>query len=251
MTPQNQADLVPLSSRLAGVIQLCYDVIDTPDAYLLIDPSDLGYKLRDVILADELGFTGVPVGVLVEDLVTEEIVEAYRGTRVVVAGPNEWFIDAQVWLDPCPFVPGAKTERGFTSTEETFRLLSGKPFPTTNLITGHSLAAAWALLRATKFKTNMISFAGPRVGNRAFSDAATQAIPLLVRWVNDPDAVPKSPIPLWPLFEYIHAGPADELNSEGKVIFDPRAWHSLGVYRALIDPSQPIPPEFAAPQPSP
>ncbi len=229
------------SVRCAGLISACYATPNTLEAYQAIDALGFGYKLRDVILADELGFIGVPVGILVEDLETEELVEIYRGTRVIANGPNEWKVDAEFSLIPCPFVPGARTEKGFTSTEETFRLASGRPFPLVQTIAGHSLAAAWALLRAVKYKMNLISFAGPRVGDKNFSEAAVQAIPELIRWVNDPDIVPKVPFNVWPLWEYIHAGPAHELDSAGKVPNTVEAWHSIETYWHLIDPAHPLP----------
>lgn len=229
------------SCRCAGLISLCYAAPDTLEAYQAIDPSLFGYKLRDVILADELGFTAIPVGILVEDVDTEELLEAYRGTRVIPSGPNEWKVDAEFSLIPCPFMPGARTEKGFTSTEETFRLASGRPFPLVQTITGHSLAAAWALLRAVKYKMNLISFAGPRVGDKNFAEAAVQAIPDLVRWVNDPDIVPKVPVNVWPLWEYLHAGPAHELDSAGTVPNSVGAWHSIHTYWHLIDPNHPLP----------
>jgi Lipase (class 3) len=235
------------SSRCAGLIAACYAADNTTAAYLAIDPAALGYKLRDVILADELGFLAVPVGILVEDLATEEIVAVLRGTRVVLNGPNEWEVDVRVILDPCPFAPGARTERGFTETWKTFRLLSKEPFPIVQLVTGHSLGAAWALLLAAWWKASLISFAGPRVGDREFSDYAVQAIPLLVRWVNHRDIVPKVPFDVWPFFEYIHAGPANEIDSGDSVIASPEAWHSLDVYWSLIDPTHAVPLKFTPP----
>jgi hypothetical protein len=238
-------DLHTKSARCAGLISLCYGAEDTAPAYQAIDPTPYGYRLRDVILADELGFKGVPIGILVEDLETEELVAAIRGTRVIANGPNEWKVDAQVILDACPFVPGAKTERGFTSTFQTFRLLNGPAFPTVQLVTGHSLGAAWALLLAAFWKASLISFAGPKVGDRAFADYAVQAIPDLVRWVVDPDGVPKVPFWVWPLFQFLHAGPANELDPSGVVQSSWEAWHSLDTYWHLIDPTHPIRPEFA------
>ena len=248
-------DLVGTSARCAGVIAAIYAAADTPGAYAAIDASPFGFKNRDAILADELGFTGVPVGILMEDLVTEEIWEAYRGTKVVANGPNEWGVDAQIWLDPCPFAPGCRTHRGFTQTETTFRLLSGASFPVPQAITGHSLAAAWALLRAARLRASLISFAGPKVGDREFADFAVQAIPQLIRWVDHPDGVPKVPLEVWPLFQYMHAGPANEFDATPRI--NPAlslpdalaAYHNIFTYANAVDPKVPILPQFAAPTP--
>lgn len=240
------------SARCAGVISSCYAADDTVSAYQAIDPTPFGFKFRDVILADELGFSGVAVGLLLEDFLTEELAEIYRGTRVILNGPDEWLVDAKVSLTACPFAPGCKTEYGFTSTENTFRLASGRPFPTVQLVSGHSLAAAWGQLRAAKLKASLISFAGPRVGDRAFSDFAQQAIPTLIRWVNHPDVVPKVPLDVWPCFEYLHAGPATEFDASAKInsnlSFSQRlaGYHSIDTYWNAVDPAHPVNPQYAA-----
>jgi hypothetical protein len=237
--------------RVASVISAQYAADESLMAYSAIDLTPFGFSNRDVILADELGYKEIPVGLLVEEIATEELWEIYRGTRVVKNGPNEWKVDAMFRLDPCPFVAGARTERGFTTTEETFHLLSGQKWPTVQGVSGHSLAAAWALLRAAKCKTNLISFAGPRVGDHAFAAYAMRVIPMLLRWVNEPDVVPKLPLPVWPHFDYMHAGPAGALDSSGMLNplldFGSRAaaWHALSTYQHLLDPTYPLDPRFA------
>ena len=229
-----------------------YDAAENVMAYSAIDATPFGFGNLDVILADELGFHDVPVGLLLEDLVTEEIWEIYRGTTVIPGGPNEWAVDAEVWLTPCPFAPGCRTHNGFTDTEKTFHLLSGRAFPTPQNVSGHSLAAAWALIRAAQLRANLVSFAGPKVGDREFADFAQQAIPLLVRWVNHPDVVPKVPLEIWPLFEYMHAGPANEFDSTDHVNqalpLDDRleGYHNIHTYWHAVDPSHPLLPQFAA-----
>jgi hypothetical protein len=243
-------NLVGTSARCAGSIAACYAAEDNSVAYSDIDLTPFGFVSRDVILADELGFHDVPVGLLAEDPITEEIWEIYRGTRVVVNGPNEWKVDGQVWLNPCPFAPGCRTHTGFTSTEATFHLLSGKPFPTPQNVTGHSLAAAWGLLRAARLRCNLISFAGPKAGDREFAEFSVQAIPFLLRWVHHPDVVPKVPIEFWPLFEYMHGGPANEFDSSAQLnqalSLEDRveAYHSIDVYWNAVDPKHPIPARF-------
>ena len=245
-------DIVSTSARCAGVIAAEYLAADSIPGYEAIDLTPYGFKNRDVILGDELGFTGVAVGLLAEDLLTEEIWELYRGTRVIADGPNEWKVDAQFRLESCPFAPGCRTHYGFTSTESTFRLLSGNTFPTLQAISGHSLAAAWALLRAARLRASLISFAGPKVGDREFADFATQAIPLLVRWVDHPDIVPKVPLEVWPLFEYMHAGPSNDFDATDKI--NPglslgdriSAYHNIYTYWSAIDPKASILPQYAA-----
>lgn len=248
-------NLVGVSARCAGTIAAIYAADDTVDAYGAIDPTPFGFNNRDVIIGDELGFIGVPVGILMEDVTTEEIWEAYRGTKVVANGPNEWGVDAKVLLIPCPFAPGCRTHDGFTQTETTFRLASGKQFPTAQAITGHSLAGAWATLRAGRTRASLISFAAPKVGDREFAEFAVQAIPQLIRWVDHPDVVPKVPLEAWPLFEYMHAGPANEFDATPKVNPDLSladrlaAYHSIFTYLNAVDPTKPLLPQFAAPTP--
>jgi hypothetical protein len=245
-------DIIGVSARLAGAIAAEYAADDSPMAYSAIDLTPYGFSNRDVIVGDELGFTGVPVGLLAEDLVTEEIWEIYRGTRVIANGPNEWKVDGQVWLSPCPFAPGCRTHSGFTTTESTFRRLSGDPFPVPQGISGHSLAAAWGLLRAARLRANLISFAGPKVGDREWADFAVQAIPTLVRWVDHPDIVPKVPIEIFPLFEYMHAGPANEFDATPKIAPSlslpdaVSAYHNIYTYWNAVDPNTPILPQYAA-----
>lgn len=245
------ANLTQLSARACGVISAQYDADDSQMAYSALDLTAFGFQNRDVIVGDELGFKGVPVGLLCEDVQTEEIHEIYRGTRVIANGPNEWKVDAEAVLATCPFVPGAKSHLGFTSTAETFRLLSGRPFPVPQYVDGHSLAAAWALLRGTKVKASVISFAGPRVFDRAGADAAVQAIPNLLRWVHHSDIVPKVPVDLWPFFGFIHAGPATEFDSAAKIRGDLSftdtiaAWHNIHTYWNAVDPTHPLAPQFA------
>lgn len=240
------------SARVAGVIAAEYSADESLMAYSAIDTTPYGFSNRDVILADELGFKDVPVGLLVEEISTEELWAIMRGTRVIAHGPNEWLVDLMVALDLCPFIPGARSERGFTTTYGTFHLLSGAKLPTLQGCGGHSLAAAWALLMAVEHKANLISFAGPKVGNRAFSDHAMQAIPELVRWVNHPDVVPKVPLEVWPLFEYMHAGPANEFDLSAKIRPDLSledrisAYHNIHTYWHAVDPSHPILPTYAA-----
>lgn len=245
-------DIVGTSARCAGVIAAEYLAADSVRGYSAIDLTPYRFKNRDVILGDELGFPGVAVGLLVEDMITEEIWEIYRGTRVIADGPNEWVVDAEFILRPCPFAPGCRTHYGFTTTESTFRLLSGNAFPVPQAIAGHSLAAAWALLRASRLRASLISFAGPKVGDREFADFATQAIPLLVRWIDHPDIVPKVPLEVWPLFEYMHAGSANEFDASPRInpSLSPEArisaYHNIYTYWAAIDPTQSILPEYAA-----
>lgn len=245
-------------AQVAGVISAEYDADDSVMAYSAIDLAPFGFSNRDVILADELGFKGVPVGLLAMDLATGELWEIYRGTRVIHKGPNEWKVDAKFMLVPCPFIAGARSEQGFTSTEETFRLLSGRRFPPIAGAGGHSLAAAWALERAAKYRLKLISFAGPRVFDRAGSAAALELIPDFIRLVNKPDIVPDLPETVWPFFEYLHVGAADQFDSTAKIkaVLDPdpirnlalkaAAFHNIHTYWNAIDPVHPILPEYAA-----
>ena len=244
----NQADIVNLSVRGCAVIAALYDAQDTGKQFGWIDTRPWGYQPRDVILADELGFTGVPVGIQVEDLQTEEIVEFYRGTTIVPRGPNEWEVDFMAWLEAVPWAPGCRAHHGFLSTEATFRLASGKDFAAPQWIAGHSLAAAWAELRAARLRAKCLSFAAPKIGDRAMADYASQAIDLLIRWVDAQDIVPRQPPYMWPLLEYIHPGPADELDSSGQVTPGIKAWHNIHTYWHLIDPTHPVLPAF---QPAP
>ena len=146
-----------------------------------------------------------------------DVVIAYRGTATCL----EWLENLRATLTPLP--PGAAlsdsmVERGFlslytsrTSTcpslqdlvrEEVDRLLQtygDEPLSLT--ITGHSLGAALAILTAYDIKTTfsraplvtVVSFGGPRVGNRSFRCQLEKQGTKVLRIVNSDDLITKVP----------------------------------------------------------
>lgn len=171
----------------------------------------------------------------------------------------EWLADADAGLIPCPFLPGARTHRGFTQIYQTMvcdkqtlgaslkailRAVEGR----TLIVAGHSLGAALATLAAVDVGgADLVTFAGPRVGDDRFVEMAQTRLASNTRIVNDPDLVPKLPVRAEPIFPYAHLGAALELNSAGQVKDEPGAWHALPTYLHLIDPQQPVDPKDALP----
>ncbi|KAK6920390.1 Fungal lipase-like domain [Dillenia turbinata] len=152
-----------------------------------------------------------------------DIVIAYRGTATCM----EWLENLRATLTHISSkdtdladldVPGPMVETGFLSLytsgsstgpslqemvrEEISRLLkSYGDEPLSLTITGHSLGAALAILTAYDIRTNfkcaplvtVISFGGPRVGNRAFRAQLEKQGTKVLRIVNADDVVTKMP----------------------------------------------------------
>lgn len=141
-----------------------------------------------------------------------DVVVAFRGTATCL----EWLENLRATLTP--LCDGAMVESGFLSLyksgtatcpslqemirEEIARLLqSHGDQPLSLTITGHSLGAALATLAAYDIKTTfnpapmvtVISFGGPRVGNRTFRRHLEQQGTKILRIVNSDDLITKVP----------------------------------------------------------
>ncbi|XP_038708058.1 phospholipase A(1) DAD1, chloroplastic-like [Tripterygium wilfordii] len=144
-----------------------------------------------------------------------DVVIAFRGTATCL----EWLENLRATLSPVHSgKPGPMVESGFLSLyysgnstslslrdmvrEEIKRLLQsygGEPLSLT--ITGHSLGAALATLAAYDIKkafkraplVTVISFGGPRVGNRSFRRQLEKHGTKVLRIVNDDDLITKIP----------------------------------------------------------
>ncbi|XP_044504165.1 phospholipase A(1) DAD1, chloroplastic-like [Mangifera indica] len=145
-----------------------------------------------------------------------DVVMAFRGTATCL----EWLENLRARLTHLPGnnVSGAMVESGFLSLytsgnaispslqdmvrEEINRLLQiyGEE-PLSLTITGHSLGAALATLAAYDIKANfnhapmvtVISFGGPRVGNRSFRQHLEKQGTKVLRIVNSDDLITKIP----------------------------------------------------------
>lgn len=147
-----------------------------------------------------------------------DIVISFRGTATGL----EWLENVRATLTPLPDrpenEPGPMVESGFLSLytsgtptspslqqmvrEEISRLLqSYGDEPVSLTITGHSLGAALATLTAYDVKTTfkrapmvtVISFGGPRVGNRSFRQCLEKQGTKVLRIVNSDDLITKVP----------------------------------------------------------
>ncbi|KAM7261108.1 hypothetical protein ACFE04_026583 [Oxalis oulophora] len=141
-----------------------------------------------------------------------DIVISFRGTATC----HEWLENLRATLTPLSHGPtGPMVESGFLSLytsgakslqvmvrEEISRLLQryvDEPLSLT--ITGHSLGAALATLTAYDIKTTfkrsplvtVISFGGPRVGNRSFREKLEKQGTNVLRIVNSDDLITKVP----------------------------------------------------------
>ncbi|XP_044492539.1 phospholipase A(1) DAD1, chloroplastic-like [Mangifera indica] len=145
-----------------------------------------------------------------------DVVIAFRGTATCL----EWLENLRATLTRLPGEDGsgAMVERGFLSLytsgtamapslqemvrEEINRLLQiYRDEPISLTLTGHSLGAALATLAAYDIKTNfkgvpmvtVISFGGPRVGNRSFRRHLEKQGTKVLRIVNSDDLITKVP----------------------------------------------------------
>lgn len=237
-------------ARRCGVIAALYDAQDSVESFMALDLSGLGFRVVDVILADELGFKDVTVGVVVACTEEGSFHEICRGTRVVAQGPDEWLVDARFWLSFPNFMPaGQVTEAGFTGTEATFHYLQPGRWAIQS-VAGHSLAGAWAKLRRVRLGVPAFSLAAPRVGTQAWIDWSRKTAAPLYSWAVAADLVPKVPLHIEPLFDYQQDMDV-VLDSAG--IFRPAmglkdtllANHSIRTYWHLLDNRAAIDPAFA------
>jgi lipase (class 3) len=148
-----------------------------------------------------------------------EAVIAIRGTE----GFLEWFQDAKIGTEKCPFPGGAgETEDGFTDMYKSFAVNApGRSSVTASLATifgarqvnslticGHSLGGALATLQAldvaanSKFKNPTVyTYASPRTGDAQFASTYNRLVPNTFRIANRADLVPKLPLP--PPYEHV------------------------------------------------
>lgn len=192
-----------------------------------------------------------PYGAVYYDPVLSAWIVALRGTDSI----PEWLSDATALLTECPFMAGARTHLGFTEVYETlvvegFSLrahLADHARPI--IVTGHSLGAALATLVAAAIGgADLITFAGPAVGDDAFAHMAMSRLASNIRIVNVQDLVPKLPVRLDPDFPFMQLGIAKSFDSIGEVRDDVHAWHDLNTYLHLLDPSLAIDPKYAPPK---
>lgn len=208
-----------------------------------------------------------------------DIVVALRGTATAL----EWAENLRTSLHPIPEAPAAKVSSGFMN------LYKSSPGPTTPslstavvneirrlvdqyageelsiTITGHSLGAALAILIADELVDKIenappiavVSFGGPRVGNRGFADRVEKKGVKVLRVVNANDVVTRVPggMPVcgggeekrkwWSshlldgLEGYAHVGTELRVDNRDspylKPNADPACCHDLEAYLHLVD----------------
>ncbi|CAH1224830.1 hypothetical protein PAECIP111893_05185 [Paenibacillus plantiphilus] len=169
-------------------------------------------------------------------------VVVFRGTESVL----DWLSDFEFILETFTEVPNAgRTEQGFTNLYRTMQVeYADASKPSVSLmayvdslsagteltVTGHSLGSAFATLHAfiassKGFAVELITFASPRVGDRAFVEAFEKTTIRNTRIYNIPDIVPKVPIEL---AGYHHVEPSIAINS---TLFPIK--HSISCYHSL------------------
>lgn len=153
---------------------------------------------------------------------------------VVIRGTEsglDWLADFEFVLKSFHEVPnGGKTEIGFSNLYRSMKIeyedpgmpgesliaqLDRLPAGTKLVVTGHSLGSSLAILHAfvagsKQIDVELITFASPRVGNRAFVDAFERMNIKNTRIFNHPDIVPKVPAEI---AGYHHIEPGVEINS--------------------------------------
>jgi len=161
----------------------------------------------------------VSIGLVLWQASTGEAVIAIRGTQ----GLLEWFQDAKIGTEKCPFTEAGDTEDGFTDVYKSFAVSApGGSSVTASLATifgskqvnslticGHSLGGALATLQALDVAANskfnnptVYTYASPRTGDAQFASAYDSKVPNTFRIVNTADLVPKLPLP--PPYEHVH-----------------------------------------------
>lgn len=228
--------------RVGQALNACYA------PFFLDRPERAVFAIAPGLIAKHLVIWGTdrdgprPYGAIYFDAVLGAWIVAIRGTDSI----PEWLSDATALLVECPFLAGTKTHQGFTEIYETlvtdgFSLRAHLVDHTRPIIiTGHSLGAALATLVATAVGgCDLVTFAGPRVGDDAFAHLAMSRLASNVRVVNTRDIVPNLPLPL-PEFPFAHLGVATEIDSEGQVATGPRCAHNLVTYLHGLDPDIPV-----------
>ena len=161
----------------------------------------------------------VSIGLVLWQASTGEAVIAIRGTQ----GLLEWFQDAKIGTEKCPFTEAGDTEDGFTDVYKSFAvsapggssvtaslaIIFGSKQVNSLTICGHSLGGALATLQAldvaanSKFKNPTVyTYASPRTGDAQFASTYDSKVPSTFRIVNTADLVPKLPLP--PPYEHVH-----------------------------------------------
>jgi hypothetical protein len=164
---------------------------------------------------------------------------AFRGTQFTsgLQFGQEWAEDA-FSLPLQPF-PKGHVHLGFFGAWRCLRqplidavAAAGLKIDGPKVITGHSLGAAIATLCWADLEGDLMTFAGPRVGDRDFGTAMWEGG--VVRIVNEPDIVPD--VPTDPPFR--HGGQEITIHGPGS-LFDRVKAHDLASYeaglRALAD----------------
>lgn len=153
----------------------------------------------------------------VAQLENDDRLIAIRGTE----SGDDWIDDARASQMPFEFAQGnALVHAGFVQLYRSLRLsllpaLSALPGRGRILITGHSLGAALSLLTLAELAhhpdipgTRLLhySFAGPRVGDQAFSQLLHQSNLFDFHFVNTCDLVPQLPPAVLGNTLYTHTG---------------------------------------------
>lgn len=160
----------------------------------------------------------------------------FRGTEITSGAEflQEWAEDA-LSLPLKPMGPG-HVHLGFYDAWMALRavtLEAGIGSTTGRVVTGHSLGAAIATLCWADIGGDLMSFAGPRVGNPKFADSLWKGG--IVRVVNKPDIVPDVPIDLGgPDSPFRHGGTEVMVDGPGGG-FDWHVAHNLESYREGIE----------------
>lgn len=221
----------PALIRLGQALNTCYQPLfrDRPERVTFPSPHS--------VLWGQDSDGPAPYGVSYLDPVLGAHVVLIRGTDSLA----EWISDFTATMTPCPFMEGARTHLGFTGVYQTLRLgrnpvhaaLIDLQRPV--IVTGHSLGAALATLVAAAVGTvDLVTWAGPRVGDDAFAHTAMMRLSSNTRIVNCRDIVPKVPLRVEPAFRYEHLGWPLELDSGDTTGGSLGHAHSLDTYLDLM-----------------
>jgi triacylglycerol lipase len=141
-----------------------------------------------------------PFGFIARNKTTGTVFVIFRGTESI----EDWLSDFIVTTKVHPW---GEVEEGFyrifAQCAKLVRQVPGlTPAPSRVVFAGHSLGAALATLAAAEIAqmgfpggVQLVTFAGPRVGDPVFADNFNKNIPCALRIVNTEDVVPTMPLP--------------------------------------------------------
>lgn len=209
----------------------------------LPDLSRFGLKTEKIIMGNA-GAGPVPFGVISSNILqpNSPLLVSIRGTEARA----EWVDDFKAILVLCPFIPGARVEKGFLEiyqslTVDGIKLSEWLSFRRV-ICHGHSLGGPLATMIAIESCCDqLILLASPKCGDSSFGATVRAAIKTIYSYGNEKDLVWRSPLTLdFPFkiedFEQVYSiTQLDPKSVNPPIAEDPASSHSLANYLTLLE----------------